>query len=428
MNINHQLLQFIRNCPTSYHTVAAVKQRLLSEGYEAFAPSCSALTPGGKYFFEKSSAIFAFRVPQKLEGGFMIVAAHGDSPCFRLKYHRMLERGGALCLNTERYGGMNLRSWMDLPLAVAGRLVVSRESGLHSVLVDSEKPVCLIPGVAGHLMKEPLSPDPKTDLFPLYSCDEKGGDLLEDLCQTCGVDPSDVLGCDLYLYNPAPGLVWGKDEEFLSAPRLDDLQCVYAALEAFLTSGESTSVPLFCVFDNEEVGSSTPQGADSDTLPRLIAGLSRILTRGEFAEEKLLSSSFALSADNAHGVHPNHPELNDGKDRPVLNGGVVIKFNANRRYTTDGLSSALVSLLCRNEGISHQVYSNRSDLPGGSTLGHLMAKHFPVDCADIGLAQLSMHSAFETAGARDTDDMIRLMRRFFSTALGQDQGRLLIND
>lgn len=428
MYVNQKLLTFIRSCPTAYHTAQVLKERLINEGYEPFDPASTGIYSGGKYYYMKNSALFAFRIPEKLEGGFMIVAAHGDSPSLKLKFNRMLSRGGSLCLNTECYGGMNLRSWMDLPLAVAGRLVVSRGAMLESVLVDSVDPVCLIPGVAGHLMKEPAVPDLKCDMIPLYCSNPKGDDLLSVLCESNDIEESLVLGADLYLYNPSDGLVWGGENDFVSAPRLDDLQCVFSALEGFLNTEEGTSVPMLCVFDNEEVGSSTKQGADSDTLCRLIRGLARQLCENPFEEEKLFDSSFALSADNAHGIHPNHPELNDSVDRPALNGGVVIKFNANQRYTTDGLSCALVQLLCQKEGIRYQVYSNRSDLPGGSTLGNLMVKHLPVDCADIGLAQLSMHSSFETAGAKDTKEMVRLTERFFSTTLVRCENGLIVKE
>lgn len=413
------LKEFIRRCPTAFHTVEELKTRLVQKGYRRFDPAVDPLQRGGKYYYEKNaSSIFAFSVPQTAPSGFMLVATHGDSPSFKLKHTAILEKNGFSCLNTERYGGMDLHSWFDRPLGIAGRVITKVSSAFVSRTVDSRQPLCLIPSVAGHLLKDKSNPDPKCDLIPLYT---QGSS--KEFYPRLGVE-DEVLGADLYLYCDADAVLWGEEKEFISAPRLDDLQCAFAALEGFLMAEESDCIPVLCVFDNEEVGSGTKQGAASNTLLFLLQSVMDALGMDERAKGRMLEASFALSADNAHGVHPNHPEVNDSKDRPVLNGGVVLKFNANQRYTTDGISAALVEDLCRSRNVPLQYYSNRSDLPGGSTLGNLLVRSLPVDCADVGLAQLAMHSAVETAGAKDTRYMAEFCKGFFSSALVRKDGLL----
>ena len=371
---------------------------------------------GGKYFYTvNSSTVVAFAAPDSLPRSVAIAAAHGDSPAFRLKFNRMLKRGGSVCLNVERYGGMEIKSWFDVPLGIAGRLIVRDGDTLKTLLCDSKKAVCLIPNAAVHLLTE-REPDPAQDLFPLYSADLSAPDVLDSLCAECGIDPKGVFGSDLFVYNTMPGIVWGANSEFVSSPRLDDLQCVYAALDGFISSAPGDSMKVLCVFDNEEVGSSTKQGADSAFFDTLMRSVLSSLGAGSSQTEKIVANSFAISADNEHGVHPNRSGLSDSLDRPVLNGGPALKFNANQKYTTDALSCAVVRALADRAGAPLQFYSNRPDLRGGSTLGGIMTRHFPVFCADIGAPQLAMHSAFETAGNKDTLSLSKLFSALFSAS------------
>lgn len=419
------LTDFISRCPTSFHTVKTAEELLAFEGFGRFMPGEAARFFGRYCFTLNSSTLVAFTVPDALPRSISIVAAHGDSPAFRLKFNRMLKRGGSLCLNVERYGGMEQKSWFDVPLGVAGRLIVREGNELKSMLCDTKKSVCLIPNAAVHLLSE-READPAKDLFPLYSADPSAPDVLDGLCSGCGADPSEVLGSDLFVYNTMPGILWGADNEFVSAPRLDDLQCVYAALDGFISSVPGDSMKVLCIFDNEEVGSATKQGADSGFFDKLIRSVLLSLGADEARIALIVASSFALSADNAHGVHPNRSELSDALDRPVLNGGPALKFNAAQKYATDALSCAVVRALAEKASVPLQFYSNRPDLRGGSTLGGILTRHFPVDCADVGIPQLAMHSAFETAGARDTGSMAKLFSALFSASFERNGDDLKI--
>lgn len=421
MDINRNLIDFISKCPTAFHTALTVSRILEDEGFELYFPGRPVDLGGRYYLVRNSSSVFAFTIPREIPVSAVIGAAHGDSPSFKLKNNFVLKRGGGLlCLNTEKYGGMELKSWFDTPLGVAGRLAYNDGDKVKTVLCDSESPVCIIPNTAVHLQRD-READLRNDLFALFASEDGGDSLAKLLCEKAGIKADQILGADLFLYNCARGLVWGPKGEFISAPRLDDLQCVYTCLKGFLDSGESPCLKLLAVFDNEEVGSSTKQGADSDVLETLVRSVLDSLGADRAAADRIISASFAVSADNAHAVHPNRPELNDPMDRPVLNGGVVVKSNANQRYTTDAVSGAVLKKTAQKAGVPIQYYSNRSDLPGGSTLGNIMIRHLSVDCVDIGAPQLAMHSVFETAGARDTESLYQLMKTVFSSEIAAAQ-------
>ena len=308
-------------------------------------------------------------------------------------------------------------TWLDRPLSVAGRVLVRTEKGAAARLVDFSEPVCIMPNVAIHMNRnanKDTNYNPAVDLQPLYGLKGRAGTMRERVAALAGVKSEDILGTDLYVYNPQKGVEWS---DFVTAPRLDDLQCVFSTLEAFLSSGTAASVPVMAVFDNEEVGSHTKQGAAStflrDTLERINAAL------GGAAEDmrRAVAASLMLSCDNAHSVHPNHPEYADSMNKPIMNGGIVIKFNAAQRYTSDGVSTALFRLICSQAGVPVQTYANRPDIPGGGTLGNISASQVSLDAVDIGLAQLAMHSSCETAGAEDTEYMIKAVRLFFEKTL-----------
>ncbi len=425
--MNQALFDYIRACPTAYHATAHTASLLERAGYTYLPEGTDWKLGAGKGYYttRNGSSLIAFRTP--LSGdfdGFMMTAAHGDSPCFKIKENAELSDGHHIRLSVEKYGGMLCASWTDRPLSVAGRVTLRTETGLAVRLVDLEEPCAVIPAVAIHMNRganDGMSYNPAVDMLPLYGQTADGGMLRRRVAEAAGADEADILTTDLFLYNPQAGVEWNG---YISAPRLDDLQCAFASLTAFLEAGESGSipntVPVFCLFDNEEVGSQTKQGAAStflyDTLHRMGAIMG--LTPAHMARK--LASSFLVSCDNAHAVHPNHPEYQDKNHAVYMNRGVVVKYNANQRYTTDGVSAAIFGLICERAGVPVQRYANRADMPGGSTLGNIANTQVSLNTVDIGLAQLAMHSAFETAGAGDTALMVKALTSFFGTALRAD--------
>ncbi len=409
------LAEFLDRSVSSYHAVAALREQLLDAGYtQLFEKDAWTLLPGGKYFLTRNgTALIAFRVPAAAPHGFLLSAAHADRPCFKIKENPEL-KGAYIRLAVERYGGMLMSTWLDRPLSVAGRVLVQTEQGVAQKLVNIDRDLLVIPNVAIHMNRQANDGykwNPASDLLPLFGNKDDAGKFAALLEETAG---GKVLGYDLNLYVRQKASVWGCTEEFLSAAALDDLACAWCCTQGFLNAGESENMPVLCIFDNEEVGSSSLQGADSDLLETVLA---RICGAMHWDLPRLLAQSFMLSADNAHAIHPNHPEYADANNAPVLNGGLVLKFNANQRYTTDGVTAALLRSICANVNVPVQTYCNRADLAGGSTLGNISLTHVSVPSADIGLPQLAMHSSYETAGTRDVLYMEDALAAFYSTTL-----------
>ena len=350
----------------------------------------------------------------------MLTASHSDSPTYKIKPEPDVADGPYTRLNVEGYGGMTASTWIDCPLGVSGRIVVRTGSGIKSKLVKIDEDLLVIPGLAIHMNRKAndgYAFNPAKDMLPLAGDGAKPGHLMERIAEAAGVRAEDIIAHDLFLYNRTKGTIWGLDGEYFSSPRIDDLQCAYSALRGFLASKPASALKLYCIFDNEEVGSGTKQGAKStfltDTLERINASLG-------FGTEKLrtaAASGFMLSADNGHAVHPNHAELADKTSRPVMNGGILIKHNANQKYTTDSVSDAVFKTICERAGVPYQSYTNRSDMPGGSTLGNLANEKLSINTADIGAAQLAMHSAYETGGIKDTLYLIKAMTEFYSSSI-----------
>ena len=412
-----RLLDFLDASPSCYHAVDNLSRRLEAEGYERLRETEPwTLRTGGKYYVVRGdSSLAAFRVPGGVPAGFMLAAAHSDSPTYKVREEaEVLSTGNCVRLAVEPYGGMIARSWLDRPLSVAGRLVIRREGGIATQLVHVDRDLLVIPSVAIHLDREVnqgTALKANTDLLPLLGCGTERGRFRALLAEAAGVPEEDILSTELFLYPRASAAVLGAEGEFVASPRLDDLQCVFGCLEGFLAAKEGGSVPVLCVFNNEEVGSGTRQGADSTFLTDVLERVSTALGR----DWRLMAvNSFLVSADNAHAVHPAHPELSDGAERPVLNGGVVLKYNAGQKYTTDAVSGAVFREVCRAADVPVQRYSNRADLPGGSTLGNISSAHLSIPSVDIGLPQLAMHAAYEVAGSRDTALLVRAMAEYFS--------------
>lgn len=408
------MLHFIQKSPTCFHAVDTLAGMLRAEGYTPLTEGAFELQAGGKYYVTRGGAsLIAFRIPTQSPRRFLLTASHSDSPCFRIRENSELD-GAYTRLSVERYGGMLHATWLDRPLSVAGRVLVRRGSRLEQVLVNPEKMTVLIPNVAIHLDREAntaLKYDPARDLFPLCGGGEAKGSFRRQIAEAANCAPEDIMATDLFVCNNQPGTVWGAEGEFVSAPRLDDLACVYACAQGFFMAQETDAIPVLCVFDHEEIGSETKQGAASMFLPDTLQAICEGLGYSAADYRRMLMQSMMLSCDNGHGLHPNRPELADSKEAPVLGGGVVVKHSA--RYATDGVSSAVFCELCRRGGVPVQHYSNRPDQAGGSTLGNIANTKTGVKTVDIGIGQLAMHSCFETAGSADVDYLIRALTLFY---------------
>ena len=417
--ITRRLLAFLDASPSCYHAAANVAEALLKAGYtRLYEGEPWQLTEGGRYFVLRGGAsVIAFRVPRRDFRGFMIAAGHSDSPTFKVRETAEVSAaGGCLRLSVEPYGGMIMRSWLDRPLSVAGRVVVREGGRLAAGLVNVDRDLLVIPSVAIHMDREVnkgTALKANVDMLPLFGMGKEPGAFRRLIAEEAGVAEEDLVSTDLFLYPRQAAVLTGAVEEFVASSRLDDLQCVFGCLEGFLAAKDSESVPVLAVFHNEEVGSGTRQGADSTFLTDVLQRISTAM--GRTGEEYLtaVANSFLVSADNAHAIHPNHPEYADGKEFPVLNGGVVMKYNAAQRYTTDAVSDAVFRQVCREAGVPVQRYSNRADLPGGSTLGNISTAHLSVHSVDIGLPQLAMHAAYEVAGVRDTAYLAQAMTVYF---------------
>lgn len=411
-----ELIDFLKKSPVSYFAVKTVKDELLKAGYtEVFESDPVSYSDGGKHFVIRSdSSIIAFKGKSE-NGGFAICAAHTDSPCFKVKGE--LSSSSYIRLATEKYGGMIHYTWLDRPLSVAGRVVVRENGGISIKLVDLKNPILTIPSVAIHLnrgVNDGYKFNPASDLLPLAGLGGSKDAFMKSVADAAGVEASDIISHDLFVYNAEEGGVIGITDELILAPRLDDLGCAYSALRAFLDAPETDgAVCVLALFDNEEVGSETKQGACSTLLDMTL----RNIAGDDKKYSAMLYHSFMVSADNAHAVHPNHPELSDATNSPVLGGGVVVKYNANQRYTTDAVSDGIFSTLAERADIRLQKYSNRADMVGGSTLGSIANTRVSVSTVDIGLPQFAMHSATETAAVSDLEDMIKVLTALYSSSI-----------
>lgn len=415
-----KLLDFIEKSPTAFQAVDEMQKRLTENGFEVLSEKeYWKLVPGGKYLVTRNnSALIAFCIPEKESRVFHIMASHSDSPSFKIKENPEIKVDNSYVkLNVEKYGGMLMAPWFDRPLSVAGRVIIRRNGGLKEKLINIKRDLVMIPNLAIHMNREAnngVSYNPQKDLQPLFAVGNTDRTLLEIIAEQVGIKKEDIISHDLFLYNRMPGTVWGADREFVSSARLDDLQCAFASMEGLLRAQNHESIAVHCVMDNEEVGSGTKQGAAStflkDTLLRINMGLGRTY------EEYLmtLAGSFMVSADNAHALHPNYTDKTDPTNHPVLNKGIVIKFNANQKYCTDAVSAAIFKELCTKAGVPYQTFVNRSDIAGGSTLGNISNTQVPMNTVDIGLPQLAMHSPYETAGVKDTEYLVRAAEELFA--------------
>lgn len=428
-NIAKNLLDFIQQSPSCFHVIRNLSDALKAEGFIELK-ECEkwTLTPGGKYFTTRnSSSIISWMIPKNSFNGFMLTASHSDSPSFKIKENEsIVAEQKYIKLNVEKYGGMLCAPWFDRPLSVAGRIIVKKSATeLEQKLVNIDSDLLMIPNLAIHMNRDANDGEKynvQHDMLPIFSFTENGEPdktaFMKMVAESANVKPENILCTDLFLYNRDEGKFWGSKKEFISSPKLDDLECAYTTFQGFLNATKSSTtknVLVHCVFDNEEVGSQTRQGAASTFLVDTLKRINICCNKTEEEFYTALAKSFMVSADNAHAVHPNFSDKSDPSNRPFVNGGPVIKYNAAQKYTTDAISSALFKSVCQNAKVPFQTFTNRSDMAGGSTLGNISGTQVSISTVDIGLAQWAMHSPYESAGAKDPEYMVKAIEEFYKT-------------
>ena len=415
-----ELFEYIDGSLSPFHAVKEAENRLQEKGFVHLEESeMWNLVPGEKYYVTRNgSSVIAFTVPEESIFCYHMTASHSDSPTFRIKKYKAEGKYYAKA-EVEGYGGMIMSSWFDRPLTFAGRVIVRNKEGIQTKLVAPDKDIFVIPNLAIHFNREINSGykyNPQIDLQPMY-----GGEDVE-LQSFLEEEMDSIIDSDFVLAVRQKANYLGVKDEYYMAPRIDDLACAFTTLQGFLTAKEPTNkgiVNVWCMFDNEEVGSGTRQGAMSGFLPEVLMRLEESLHLTKEESLQARSRSLLISADNAHGVHPNLPGKSDSEFPVILNQGIVIKYNASQKYTTTGMTAAVFRELCKENEIPTQSFANRADAPGGSTLGNLLSHQFSIPMLDIGLPQLAMHSAVETAGCQDAKNMIKAMKKFYESSLHQ---------
>ena len=417
------LVEFLQESVTPFHAAATAESWLRAAGYTRLEEADYwNLEPGkGYYVTRNGSSVVAWRVPEHAIGGWRIVASHSDSPSWKVKNDRV-ENDGCRRLSVEGYGGMIMPTWLDRPLTVGGRVIVKTEDGIESRLVCIDRDLLVIPSLAIHFQRDVNKGhtyNPQIDMQPLWGPADSRT-LTDLVAEELGVDPADILDTDLQLVTRQTPTQIGPDGEFFMAPRIDDLECAATTLLGFLDAAaetDSACAPVWAMLDNEEVGSSSRMGAESSYLRDVLDRIIEAVPHSGQAMPRALANSFMLSADNAHATHPNFPQKSDPCAPVRLGGGVVLKYNASQKYTTNAVSGAVFRAVCQKAGVPVQVFTNRADEAGGSTLGNLQSQTLPIPMADIGLAQLAMHSAVETASVADAEAMTKAVAAFYRVHL-----------
>ncbi|MEE1309824.1 MAG: M18 family aminopeptidase [Bacteroidaceae bacterium] len=424
------LLQFLDNSPVNFLATETICQRLVDAGFERLN-ACEKLDnikPGRQFFFTKNdSSVYAFRIGTEplCNAGFHVICAHCDSPTFRIKPNaEMTGEGGIVRLNTEVYGGPIMSTWFDRPLTIAGRVIVRSEDVMcpATKLLHVRRPLLQISNLAIHFnrqVNDGVKLSKQKDVLPILGIInnelEKGNLLINLICEELNIEQKDILDFDLYLADTAPACTFGIHNEFISSGRLDDLSMVHAGLKALLLSGEQTpkTTQVLAIFDNEETGSQTKQGAGSPFLASILQRI--VAAQGGTTEDfyRSIEQAFMVSADNAHAWHPNYSEKYDPTNHPVLGGGPVIKFNAAQKYASDAVSAAVFARICEKAGVPCQRFVNHSDVAGGSTLGNILASSLPLKGVDMGNPMLAMHSCRETASVADHLYCIEAFKTFY---------------
>mgnify|MGYP003223603851 FL=1 len=417
------LVEFLQESVTPFHAAATAESWLRAAGFTRLEEADYwNLEPGkGYYTTRNGSSVVAWRVPDHAIGGWRIVASHSDSPTWKIKTD-IVENDGCRRLSVEGYGGMIMSTWLDRPLTVGGRVIIKTEDGIESRLVYLDRDLLVIPSLAIHFQRDINKGhtfNPQVDMQPLWG--PAGSRTLTDLvAEELGVDTADILDSDLQLVTRQAPTQIGPDGEFFMAPRIDDLECAATTLLGFLDAAaetDSACAPVWAMLDNEEVGSSSRMGAQSSYLRDVLDRIVDAIPHSGQAMHRAMANSFMLSADNAHATHPNFPQKSDPCAPVRLGGGVVLKYNASQKYTTNAVSGAIFRAICEKADVPVQVFTNRADEAGGSTLGNLQSHTLPIPMADIGLAQLAMHSAVETASVADAEAMTKAVAAFYRVHL-----------
>lgn len=417
MDILRDLMNFLDSSVTMFHAINECEKVLQRSGFTYLPENEKWNINKGKYYTKRnSSSLIAFDIAEG-DYHFQISAAHSDSPTFKLKDRPVIEANGYLKLNVEGYGGMINATWLDKPLTLAGRVMVNTDKGIETRLLHIDRDLLIIPNVPIHFNREinkGFAFNNQVDMLPILSAGNlKEADFDNMIAKELGIEAEAILAKDLYLVNRQKAAIIGFDNELISSGRLDDLECVYTSLRGFVEAENKNHINVFAVFDNEEVGSVTKQGAMSTFLASTLDRVNTALGKSKEEYYRAIAKSILISCDNAHAVHPNHPELFDVKNRPVLNQGIAIKESANQKYTTDAFSRAILKKILEKKNIPYQTFANRSDIAGGSTLGNLSNTVVSMNAVDIGLPQLAMHSAYETAGAKDVGYAFETLKAFF---------------
>ena len=414
----NNLINYLNKSYTAFHAVKNIENLFIENGFQKLEESqkWNILPNTSYYVIRNASSIIAFKTPKDVTNtSFNIVASHSDSPCFKLKPNVEIKdgRNEYTKLNVEPYGGMIAYTWLDRPLGIAGRVFVEEEDGVKELLVNFDETVT-IPSVAIHLnRKNEFAPNPQIDLLPLFGGTKKS---FEEVLNkyTNGLE---TVSFDLFVYNKEAAYIYGADNEYLASARLDDLECAYTSAKSLIDANPK-NISVCAIFNNEEVGSRSNNGAASTLLKDVLERVALSLNLDIYAA---LSNSFIVSADNGHAVHPNHPELSDATNAVYMNKGIVIKHQAGLSYTTDALSEAVFKKICKLANVPFQDYTNRSDQRGGSTLGAISLGQISISSVDIGFPQLAMHSSIETAGVFDIDYMLNAIKKFYEVqVLKQD--------
>ncbi len=423
--MTNDLLDFIEQSPSPFHVIQNLSKLLADNGFIQLKEEEKwNITPGSKYFVTRnSSSIISFVVPEKDYEGFNIAASHSDSPSFKIKENPEIKSEGCVKLNVEKYGGMLCAPWYDRPLSVAGRVITKQsfQDGtvvLKQTLVNIDKDLLMIPNLAIHMNRDAntgIKYNVQSDMLPVLSLNQDIS-LLNLIADKYGLKREDIISHDLFLYNRVKGSIWGGEDEFVSSTKLDDLECAWTTIKAFIAADNSKKVMVHCVFDNEEVGSETRQGAASTFLHDTLVRINHAMGKSEEDYLTSLAKSFMVSADNAHAVHPNYSSIADPVNKPKINSGIVIKFNAAQKYTSDAFTSALFKSICSNTNVPYQIFTNNSNVAGGSTLGNISNTQVSIPAVDIGLAQWAMHSPYETAGVKDIEYMYKAVKEFYKTS------------
>ena len=427
-----ELLEFLYQSPAAYNAIETIKKYLLKEDFvELHESETFNLEKGKNYFVTRNgTSIIAFKIPNELNDyGFNIVASHSDSPTYKVKPNVDLKSSVYHKLSVEPYGGMIHSSWFDRPLSLAGRVIVKNEGKILTKEVNIDRPLLSITNVPIHMnrnINEGYKYDAASDMQPLLTQELEKVDLKEILAQELNLNKEDILNYDLYLCLKEKGYIWGLNNEYFSSSRIDDLQCAFTSLKGFIKGENIRNINVFACFDNEEVGSATRQGADSSFLEDTLRRINGSLGYDESKYLEAIASSFLVSADNAHAIHPNHPELYDGLNNVLMNKGIVIKNNASQSYASDGLSSALFVEILNKCNVPYQYYTNKANIRGGSTLGNISNTHVSILSIDIGLPQLAMHSINETAGVKDNEYAIKAFSMFYSVSIINEKGEYLL--